>query len=50
MPLVDLIEITVKPNSRPLTFDDVIILMLCDCKAGDSVFEIPKVVESVPDL
>jgi hypothetical protein len=50
MPLADLIEITTKLNSRLLTFDDFILLMLCDYKVGDSVFEIPEVVESVPDL
>jgi hypothetical protein len=50
MPLADLIEITAKPNSKPLAFDDVILPMLYDCKVGDSVFEIPKVIKSVPDL
>jgi hypothetical protein len=50
MPLVDLIKIIVKPNLRPLTFDDVILPILCEYKIGDSVFEIPKVVESVPVL
>jgi hypothetical protein len=38
MPLVDLIEIIVKPNLRPLTFDNVILPMLCNYKVGDSVF------------
>jgi hypothetical protein len=50
MPLVDLIKITTKLNLRPLTFDDFILPMLYNYKVGNSVFEIPKVVKSVPNL
>jgi hypothetical protein len=50
MSLVDLIEIITKLNSRLLTFNDFILLMLCNYKVGDSVFKIPKVIKLVPDL
>jgi hypothetical protein len=50
MPLVDLIKITIKLNSRLLTFNNFILLILYDYKVGDSVFKIPEVVKLVPNL
>jgi hypothetical protein len=48
--LAHMIEVTMKLNSRLLTFDDSILLVPYNHKVGDGILEVPYRIETIPDL